>query len=570
MKMGLLRRHVTTLAVIGTVAVLIGSCAKTEPGPDSDPEAHPDREHKDVRVVFIAADPSHGQGHHDWDQDARFVRQCLLGAANIQPPTVDIYDHGWPPKDSDLDGADAIVFFTDGRDMHALKDPARLAKIDELADKGVGLAFLHYSIDPPDGAQGRFLKWIGGCYKVGQSQNPINTATVSIVNNGHPISNGCGGYRVEDEWYFDLGFRPDDPAVVPIATGGLPPREPTDQVLAWACERGDGGRGFGFSGGHYHQNWHIEPFRKLILNAIVWTAGMEVPAKGVDTTQTWKFVSIPGFPGADPEYQQPGWEDALGFVLDEIKAEQPEFVLVAGNLVMGQWPDREAVAASAEKHYTAWKQRMEAHGLRYYTAIGEHEIGGHPWPPEKAALVPFMKRQYIKHLAMPLNGPLRLRGTAFSFLHENTLFMAVDVFEAGQGPQGGIVCRVSGEQLEWFEQTIAANPGVEHIVVMGHAPVLGPPPTDNGAEPASGLMLEGGADSPFWQAMKRHNVDLYLCGQADAQLETRTQDGGLVQIAVGAPIGPAKSAKAGLKYLVATVMGDRGIDLQVKEIEAQE
>ncbi|HEX41630.1 MAG TPA: hypothetical protein ENN81_06160, partial [Phycisphaerales bacterium] len=89
--------------VLGAVAVLIGSCAKTEPGPDV--------RDKGLRIVFIAADPSHGQGHHDWDQDARFVRQCLLGAANIQPPIVDIYDHGWPPKDSDLDGADAIVFF---------------------------------------------------------------------------------------------------------------------------------------------------------------------------------------------------------------------------------------------------------------------------------------------------------------------------------------------------------------------------------------------------------------------------------------------------------------------------
>ncbi|HEX41986.1 MAG TPA: hypothetical protein ENN81_07995, partial [Phycisphaerales bacterium] len=485
-----------------------------------------------------------------------FVRQCLLGAANIQPPIVDIYDHGWPPKDSDLDGADAIVFFTDGRDMHTLKDPARLAKIDELAGKGVGLAFLHYSIDPPDGAEETFLKWIGGCYKVGQSQNPINTATVSVVNNGHPISSGCGGYRVEDEWYFDLGFRPDDPAVAAIATGGLPPRDPRDQVLAWAYERTGGGRGFGFSGGHYHQNWHIEPFRKLILNAIVWTAGMEVPAGGVDTTQTWTFVSIPGFVGADLEHPQTGGEDVLGYVLDAIKAEQPEFVLVAGNLVMGQWPDKETIAASAEEYYTAWKQRMEAHGLKYYTALGDHEIGGKPWPPEKAARVSFMKRQYIKHLAMPLNGPLRLRGTAFSFLHENTLFMVMDVFESGQGPQGGIVCRVSGEQLEWLEQTIAANPGVEHIVVMGHTPVLGPAPMDNG-DP---LMLEGGADSPFWQAIKKHNVSLYLCGGADTV--TSARDGNIVQIAGGTQVDRHPK----VQYLVATVTGGR-IDLRVKEIE---
>ena len=27
------------------------------------------------------------------------------------------------------------------------------------------------------------------------------------------------------------------------------------EVLSWAIERPDGGRGYGFTGGHYHHNW---------------------------------------------------------------------------------------------------------------------------------------------------------------------------------------------------------------------------------------------------------------------------------------------------------------------------
>ncbi len=53
------------------------------------------------------------------------------------------------------------------------------------------------------------------------------------------------------------------------------------QHVCWARERADGGRGFGFTGGHVHWNWGNEQFRRLILNAIVWSAGVDVPANGV-------------------------------------------------------------------------------------------------------------------------------------------------------------------------------------------------------------------------------------------------------------------------------------------------
>jgi hypothetical protein len=51
--------------------------------------------------------------------------------------------------------------------------------------------------------------------------------------------------------------------------------------MAWARERPDGGRGFGFTGGHNHWNWGNDDFRKLMLNAIAWTAKVDVPTGGV-------------------------------------------------------------------------------------------------------------------------------------------------------------------------------------------------------------------------------------------------------------------------------------------------
>jgi hypothetical protein len=79
--------------------------------------------------------------------------------------------------------------------------------------------------------------------------------------------------------------RPDgphegNPAVREAVKRGEP------QVLAWAFQRPDGGRGFGFTGGHFHHNWGNDDCRKLVLNAILWTAKVEVPPGGVECRVT--------------------------------------------------------------------------------------------------------------------------------------------------------------------------------------------------------------------------------------------------------------------------------------------
>ena len=50
--------------------------------------------------------------------------------------------------------------------------------------------------------------------------------------------------------------------------------------MAWAVERADGGRGFGFTGGHFFAHWQNEPFRRFMTNAILWTAKAEVRFAG--------------------------------------------------------------------------------------------------------------------------------------------------------------------------------------------------------------------------------------------------------------------------------------------------
>ena len=71
---------------------------------------------------------------------------------------------------------------------------------------------------------------------------------------------------------------------IPVRQRRLAREKP--QILAWVYERPGGGRGFGFSGGHFHRNWANGDYRKLVINAVVWLAKIDVPADGVDSVIT--------------------------------------------------------------------------------------------------------------------------------------------------------------------------------------------------------------------------------------------------------------------------------------------
>ena len=171
--------------------------------------------------------------------------------------------------------------------------------------------------------------------------------------------------------------------------------------------------------------------------------------------------------------------------------------------------------------------------------------------------MPFYKDAFRRHLKMPLNGPDHMKGTAFYWLYKNALFISVDVFEKGISRQGEIAAGVTGKQLVWFEQVLSEHRDqVDHIIVMGHTPILRPVRTFS----SSGMLTEKGRDSEFWRVMVKNDVDLYLCGEVHAV--TCTQRDGIQQIAHGGLIGRTTKPN----YLKVSVVEDR-LDLNIKEID---
>ena len=165
--------------------------------------------------------------------------------------------------------------------------------------KGVGLVCLHWAVEVPKGPGGDdFKKWLGGYFEFFWSVNPWWTAEFKSFPK-HPVANGLKPFSIRDEWYFHMRFADDMKGVTPILTavppdnvhlnvndprGGNPAvfaRKGMPEHLAWAFERPGGGRSFGFTGGHLQWNWAHDNYRKVVLNGIVWAAGLEVPPGGV-------------------------------------------------------------------------------------------------------------------------------------------------------------------------------------------------------------------------------------------------------------------------------------------------
>ena len=253
------------------------------------------------KIVMVAGEPSHGPGEHEFNAGVKLLANCLED--NEQVVVARYHDNGWPKDPTAFDNANAIVLYMDGWKKHAINDHVK--QVDMLADKGVGVMFMHYAVHTDPGEMGDyFQKWIGGFYETGFSANPHWKADLKHTQ-GHPITRGVNDSTIEDEWYFNIRFREGMKDVTAISKG-----VPTDdnitvarrgsqwwsdyaerslgkpQVVMWAVERPDGGRGVGFTGGHWHKNWADDNQRRLVLNAIHWVAGAQVPEGGVRSSVT--------------------------------------------------------------------------------------------------------------------------------------------------------------------------------------------------------------------------------------------------------------------------------------------
>lgn len=279
--------------------------------------ADPDTEVR--KIVLIAGEPSHGSGEHEFNAGAILLARALNEQSGL-PVEVEVVHNGWPEDLSVFEGVHAIVIYSDGLGRHPAREHWDF--VDGLMEQGVGLMLMHFAVHVRPGEEGkRFQRWIGGYYEDNFSVNP-HWAADTEPHESHPVGRGVAPIKVHDEWYFNMRF--SDPPVHADLLVATPEYDRiraynawhraahdalgSPHALMWGVERESGGRGVGFTGGHWHYNWAVDDYRKLVLNAMVWVAGLEVPEDGVkseplteedlnanlDEKRNMRHVALPG------------------------------------------------------------------------------------------------------------------------------------------------------------------------------------------------------------------------------------------------------------------------------------
>jgi hypothetical protein len=251
---------------------------------------------------MLAGKPSHGPLEHEFNAGVLLLVKCLAAVPGLQ---VEHYRNGWPDSEKAFEGASGIFLYADGGAGHPFIQQNHLSIIGDFMRRGVGLMCAHFSVEvPKDKGGSEFQEWLGGYYEHLWSCNPMWSPEYKEFPE-HEITRGVKPFTIRDEWYFNMRFRPDRQGIIPILSAKpgdavrdgpyVYPRGPyphiqqekgRSETMMWAVERPDGGRGVGFTGGHFHKNWQDDNFRKVVLNAALWICQLAVPREGVASSVT--------------------------------------------------------------------------------------------------------------------------------------------------------------------------------------------------------------------------------------------------------------------------------------------
>ncbi|MEJ7605238.1 MAG: ThuA domain-containing protein [Bryobacteraceae bacterium] len=238
------------------------------------------------KIVLIAGKKSHGPGVHEYVKSVKLLK-VMLDRSNLKGVRTEIHFNGWPEDAKTLEDADTIVMISDGQDGE-LYSPVpfmteeRMQVMARQMKRGCGLVTFHFSTFSPDKYSAQMLDWVGGYFDWQDDSgarkwySAIKTLDTEVepATPNHPILRGFTPLAYKEEFYYNIRFLEPDPRLNPILRVPALPGTAAQQTVAWAVERADKGRGFATTTGHAYSNWQNDSYRRVILNAIAWTAGL--------------------------------------------------------------------------------------------------------------------------------------------------------------------------------------------------------------------------------------------------------------------------------------------------------
>lgn len=231
------------------------------------------------KLLLVGQGPDgHPPETHEYLPGIKVLGRCLEKIPNLEVTAVDATG-AWKNGPELIERSDAVVLFVSEGARWVQADPERHKALAKLAQRGGGLVCLHWAMGTKDAEPiAGYLKLFGGCHGGPDRKYAVVEVQAEVADPKHPLAAGIGNFKVKDEFYYRLKFVQPAGSVKPVLQV---PIDGQKETVAWSWERPDGGRSFGFSGLHFHANWKLPEYRRLVAQGTLWTLKLPIPKDGL-------------------------------------------------------------------------------------------------------------------------------------------------------------------------------------------------------------------------------------------------------------------------------------------------
>jgi hypothetical protein len=237
-----------------------------------------------TKVLLIGKKPDHPWGTHMYMHTNAMLAKCLQNTDGIET----VVSEGWPEDPKSLVGVKTIVVYSSPAAEFLLDGPGS-SQLDKLMRNGVGLVTIHWASSVYeknlDRLGERWISYMGGVWVTNYGLSTDKSLLKQLAPK-HPICRGWKEYELHDEYYLKPTIKGATP-LLQVTTKGQ------DVVVGWAYERPGNGRAYATTLGHFYRNFQLEAFRRTIVNAILWTAHLEVPPGGAPVDLSEADLKLP-------------------------------------------------------------------------------------------------------------------------------------------------------------------------------------------------------------------------------------------------------------------------------------
>ena len=242
------------------------------------------------RVLLLCQGPDdHPRGTHEYVAGMKILAKCLQDVPQLKADVVQA-DGAWAEGPDLIREADCVVLFVAEGAKWIHQDPRRLEAFAQLAARGGGLVTLHWGMGTRSAQYiDGFLRLFGGCHGGPDRRYKVLESQVRLVASDHEIVRGIVPFQIREEFYYRLKMIDAD-QMQPLLQANI---DGQDETVAWAWQRADGGRAFGYTGGHFHSNWIRIEYRRLMAHGVLWTLNLPVPEQGLQVQVTAEDLALP-------------------------------------------------------------------------------------------------------------------------------------------------------------------------------------------------------------------------------------------------------------------------------------